>query len=87
MRLNSLRSLLYAVSKNQLIHQMDVVTAFLNGSLEEEVFMERPPGYVKKGQEDLVYYLQRSLYGLNSPRDEGIEVCSAQSRLLYFQTK
>jgi len=64
-RLNSLRSLLaYAVSKKLLIHQIDVVTAFLNGTLAEEVYMEQPPGYVKKGQEDLVCYLQRSLYGL-----------------------
>ena len=64
-RLNSLRSLLaYAVSKKLLIHQMDVVTAFLNGSHEEEIYMEQPSGYVKKGQEDMVCYLQRSLYGL-----------------------
>jgi len=64
-RLNSLRSLLaYAVSKKLLIHQIDVVTAFLNGTLAEEVYMEQPPGYVKKGQENLVCYLQRSLYGL-----------------------
>jgi len=46
--------LAYAVSKNLLIHQMDVVTAFLNGSLEEELFMEQPPSYVKKGQENMV---------------------------------
>jgi len=64
-RLNSLRSLLaYAVSKKLQIHQMDVVTAFLNGFLAEEVYMEQPPGYVKKGQEDMVCHLQRSLYGL-----------------------
>ena len=56
-RLNSLRSLLaYAVSKKLLIHQINVATAFLNGSLAEE-YMEQPPGYVKKGQEDLVCYL------------------------------
>ena len=47
-----------------LIHQMDVVTAFLNGHLKEEIFMEQPPGYVKAGKENLVCKLKKSLYGL-----------------------
>ena len=64
-RLNTLRSLLaYAVQNKMLIHQMDVNTAFSNGHLKDEVYMEQPPGYVSEGQEDLVCYLQRSLYGL-----------------------
>jgi len=64
-RLNSLRSLLaYAVNKKLIIHQMDVNTAFLNGHLQEDIYMEQPPGYVIEGKEDLVCYLQRSLYGL-----------------------
>uniref|UniRef100_A0A1X7UK39 Reverse transcriptase Ty1/copia-type domain-containing protein n=1 Tax=Amphimedon queenslandica TaxID=400682 RepID=A0A1X7UK39_AMPQE len=46
-----------------LIHQMDVVTAFLNGTLEEEMYMEQPPGYVREGKEQLVCK-QKSLYGL-----------------------
>ena len=48
---------------------MDVVTAFLNGTLDEEMYMEQPPGYVKKGDEQLVCKLKRSIYGLKqSPR-------------------
>ena len=43
---------------------MDVVTAFLYGALEEEIFMRQPMGYVKKGQENLVCKLLKSLYGL-----------------------
>ena len=47
-----------------IIHQMDVVTAFLNGTLDEDIYMEQPPGYIKKGEEHLVCKLKRSLYGL-----------------------
>jgi hypothetical protein len=48
---------------------MDVVTAFLNGKLDEEIYMYQPPGQVIKGMEDLVCLLLRSLYGLcQSPR-------------------
>lgn len=35
-----------AVQMDMAIHQMDVVTAFLNGEPEEDIFMEQPQGYV-----------------------------------------
>ena len=47
-----------------IVHQMDAVTAFLNGVLDEEIYMEQPPGYIKLGEEQLVCKLKRSLYGL-----------------------
>ena len=47
-----------------LIHQMDVMTAFLNGNLEEEIYMHQPEGYIKKGNEGLVCMLNISIYGL-----------------------
>ena len=48
---------------------MDVTTAFLNGELEEEVFMRQPEGYAVKGKENLVCRLKKSIYGLKqSPR-------------------
>lgn len=48
---------------------MDITTAFLNGDLEEEVYMKQPEGFTNKGQEHLVCRLKRSIYGLKqSPR-------------------
>ena len=64
-RYSSIRALLaFAVQNNMMIHQTDVVTAFLNGSLSEEIYMEQPPGYIKEGEENLVCKLKRSLFGL-----------------------
>jgi len=43
---------------------MDVKTAFLNGSFEEEIYMDQPVDFASKGQEDKSCHLKRSLYGL-----------------------
>ena len=43
---------------------MDVETAFPNGKLDEEIYMQQPEGYVKPGEEHLVCNLEKSLYGL-----------------------
>uniref|UniRef100_A0A8R7JZD3 Retrovirus-related Pol polyprotein from transposon TNT 1-94 n=1 Tax=Triticum urartu TaxID=4572 RepID=A0A8R7JZD3_TRIUA len=46
------------------LHQMDVKTAFLNGMLEEEIYMNQPEGFVERGNEGKVCKLNRSIYGL-----------------------
>lgn len=43
---------------------MDVKTAFLNGDLDEDVYMEQPEGFVLTGNEKKVCKLIKSLYGL-----------------------
>nr|AAM94928.1 putative polyprotein [Oryza sativa Japonica Group] len=64
-RLTTIRVLLaLAASHGLLVHQMDVKTAFLNGELEEEIYMDQPDGYVLEGQEGMVCKLLKSLYGL-----------------------
>ena len=46
------------------IWQMDIKTAFLNGNLEEEIYMMQPEGFKAKNQEHMVCKLKRSIYGL-----------------------
>ncbi|POM64988.1 putative transposable element [Phytophthora palmivora] len=69
-RMEVLRLLLTIAALLDLeIHQMDVKTAFLNGFLEEEIYMAQPEGFTTPGQEDLVCKLIKSLYGLKqAPR-------------------
>ena len=65
-RFSSIQTLLtFAVYNNMFVHQMDVITAFLNGKIKEEVYMQQPPGYEVPGKEKLVYKLKKSLYGLD----------------------
>nr|GEX26775.1 zinc finger, CCHC-type [Tanacetum cinerariifolium] len=49
---------------NLIIHQMDVKTAFLNGELEEEVYMNQHLGFIMSDNENKVCKLIKSLYGL-----------------------
>ncbi|UYV67617.1 hypothetical protein LAZ67_5001384 [Cordylochernes scorpioides] len=62
-RYDSLRILLsHAASERMFLKQFDVKTAFLNGELEELVYLEQPEGY--KRDDNSCYRLHKSLYGL-----------------------
>ena len=64
-RFTSIRLILAIVASMDLeLHQMDVKTAFLNGDLEEEIYMQQPVGFVNEGQENKVCRLLKSIYGL-----------------------
>ena len=69
-RLEIMRLIIALAAQRQLkIHQMDVKSAFLNGPLDEEVYVKQPSGFIQSGKEDKVYRLTKSLYGLKqAPR-------------------
>nr|GEZ20126.1 retrovirus-related Pol polyprotein from transposon TNT 1-94 [Tanacetum cinerariifolium] len=58
-----------ATSKNMIIYQMDVKTAFMNGELKEEVYVNQPEGFVDPDHPTHVYHLKKALYSLKqAPR-------------------
>ena len=61
-RLDTVRLLIaLAAHEGWEVHHMDVKSAFLNGDLNEEVYVEQPPGFVKKGNEHKVLRLKKAL--------------------------
>nr|GFA18037.1 hypothetical protein [Tanacetum cinerariifolium] len=69
-RLEAIRIFLaYTAHKNMVVYQMDVKTAFLNGNLREEVYVNQPDGFVDQDNPNHVYKLKKALYGLKqAPR-------------------
>jgi len=64
-KFNTIRCILAMTTANGWeLHQMDVKTAFLNGDLDEEVYMEQPEGYVDPTYPEKVCKLIQALYGL-----------------------
>ncbi|WVZ97193.1 hypothetical protein U9M48_042746 [Paspalum notatum var. saurae] len=69
-RLEAIRILLaFAASKGFKLQQMDVKSAFLNGYIEEKVYVRQPPSFESSKFPDRVYKLRKALYGLKqAPR-------------------
>jgi hypothetical protein len=64
-RLEAIRILLsFSMAKGFKLYQMDVKSAFLNGFLEEEVYVRQPPGFESVEFPHKVYRLRKALYGL-----------------------
>jgi hypothetical protein len=63
--MNTIRTIISLATYFQWeIHQMDVKSAFLNGDLHEEIYMQQPPGFISSETSSLVCKLNKSLYGL-----------------------
>ncbi|GKA65838.1 retrovirus-related pol polyprotein from transposon TNT 1-94 [Tanacetum coccineum] len=72
-------------SKNMIIYQMDVKTAFLNGELKEEVYVSQPEGFINPDHPTHVYHLKKALYGLKyqaKPTKKHIEAIKQVFRYL-----
>ena len=79
-----------AAQEGWLVHHMDVKSAFLNGDLAEEVYVQQPPGFTAAGHEKKVLRLNKALYGLrqaprawnlkldSSLRDRGFTRCASE---------
>lgn len=69
-RIETIRLLLALAATNGWeIHHLDVKTAFLNGDLNEDVYVTQPGDFEEKGKENHVYKLKKALYGLRqAPR-------------------
>lgn len=64
-KLATFRTLLTLASYKKLkVHHFDIKTAFLNGKLNEEIYMKQPPGFISTETAKLVCKLHRSIYGL-----------------------
>ena len=64
-RLESIRIFLaYANQQDICLYQMDVKSAFLNGKIEEGVYVAQPPGFEDPKHRDMVYRPNKALYGL-----------------------
>ncbi len=53
-----------AATKDLDMLQLDIKTAFLNGDLDEEIYMIQPEGFITPGRENDVCRLKKSIYGL-----------------------
>ena len=78
------------------VHQLDIKIAFLNGVMQEDVFIEQPEGFDVENRETHVCRLQRALYGLkqapwawysridNYLREMGFQRSEADHNLYFF---
>ncbi|GJS81341.1 putative ribonuclease H-like domain-containing protein [Tanacetum coccineum] len=76
-RIEAIRLFLaYASFKDFVVYQMDVKSAFLYGKIEEEVYVCQPPGFEDPDFPDIVYKVEKALYGLHQAPRAWYEILS-----------
>eukprot|EP01018_Ginkgo_biloba_P040293 Gb_29932 [translate_table: standard] len=64
-KMDTIRTVLVlAAQHGWIIYQMDIKSAFLNGYVDEEIYVEKPQGFNITGKENNVHKLKKALYGL-----------------------
>ncbi|GKA04938.1 calcineurin B-like protein 4 [Tanacetum coccineum] len=81
-RITSVR-MIFAIAalRNLEVHQIDVKKAFLNGDLEEEIYMNQPEGFMAPGLESKVCRLVKSLYDLRKAPKQGHQISPYHVRM------
>ncbi|GKB38013.1 retrovirus-related pol polyprotein from transposon TNT 1-94 [Tanacetum coccineum] len=88
-RIEAIRILLaYAAHKDIVVFHMDVKTTFLNGILNEEVYVSQPEGFVNQNHPNRVFGLKKALYGLKqAPRACPRDIFINQSKYAFEMLK
>lgn len=63
-KFTTMRLVLAAAQENLHLQQLDVKTTFLNGIIDEDIYMMQPQGYIKPGKQNKVCKLHKGIYGL-----------------------
>lgn len=76
----------HAAAEDCELHQLDIKTAFLNGDLEEDVYVQQPPGF-HQGDSNMVCHLKKALYGLRqAPRQWHKKLDAALEKYGFYPT-
>ncbi|KAK0607717.1 hypothetical protein LWI29_019074 [Acer saccharum] len=86
-RFDTIRTVLALAAHNKwCVYQFDVKSAFLNGVLDEEVYVQQPQGYEIAGEENKVYKLKKTLYGLKQAPKAWCDLINGHFKLHGFHT-
>ncbi|KAJ9542293.1 hypothetical protein OSB04_028799 [Centaurea solstitialis] len=87
-RIEAIRLFLaFASYKGFKVYQMDVKSAFLYGTIDEEVYVSQPPGFEDPKYPDKVYKLRKALYGLHQAPRAWDDMCKEFVELMHKKFK
>nr|GEW46293.1 hypothetical protein [Tanacetum cinerariifolium] len=87
-RLEAIRIFLaFAAHINMVVYQMNVKTVFLNGNLQEEVYVSQPDGFIDPDNPNHVYKLKKAIYGLKQDHARGLQNSQSPKGIFINQSK